>query len=176
MPSLQGMIEPPAPPRIVLRALGPGLVGAAALTLVHESARRVLKHPPRMDVLGMRSLDRGIRFFGGKPAKGRTLHRQTLVGDLVSNSLFYSLVAMGRPKRPYLRGAVLGLLAGLGAVVLPPRLGLGRAPSQARPSTSLLTVAWYTLGGLAAARATRRLVTAPHANLLPQNGFPVVPA
>ncbi|MCY1044634.1 hypothetical protein OV208_25175 [Corallococcus sp. bb12-1] len=152
------MIEPPAPPRIVFRALGPGLVGATALTLVHESARRVLKHPPRMDVLGMRSLKKGIRFFGGEPARDRQLHRQTLAADLVSNGLFFSLVALGRPKRPYLRGAVLGLLAGLGAVALPPWLGLGKAPSQARPSTSLLTVAWYTLGGLAAARATRRLM------------------
>ncbi len=158
VPSLGGMIEPPAPPRIVFRALGPGLVGATALTLVHESARRVLKHPPRMDVLGMRSLEKGVRFLGGEPAKGRQLHRQTLAGDLLSNGLYFSLVALGRPRRPYLRGATLGLLAGLGAVVLPPRLGLGRKPSRARPSTSLLTVAWYTLGGLAAARATRRLV------------------
>ncbi|CAM3199944.1 hypothetical protein G4177_03055 [Corallococcus sp. ZKHCc1 1396] len=152
------MIEPPAPPRLVFRALGPGLVGATALTLVHEGARRVLKHPPRMDVLGMRSLKKGIRFFGGEPPPDRRLHRQTLAADLLSNGLFFSLVALGRPRRPYLRGAVLGLLAGLGAVVLPPKLGLGKAPSRARPSTSLLTVAWYTLGGLAAARATRRLM------------------
>lgn len=158
VPSLEGMIEPPTPPRLVFRALGPGLVGATALTLVHEGARRVLKHPPRLDVLGTRSLEKGIRFFGGVPAKGRRLRRQTLAGDLVSNALFFSLVALGRPKRPYLRGAVLGLLAGVGSVVLPPRLGLGKAPSRARPSTSLLTVAWYTLGGLAAARATRRLL------------------
>jgi hypothetical protein len=152
------MLEPIAPPRIVFRALGPGLVGATALTLVHEGARRVLKHPPRMDVLGKRSLKKGIRFFGGEPAHGRRLHRQTLAADVLSNGLFFSLVALGRPKRPYLRGALLGLAAGLGAVVLPPRLGLGRAPSRARPSTSLLTVAWYTLGGLVAARATRKLL------------------
>jgi hypothetical protein len=151
------MIEPSLPqPRLFLRALGPGLVGAASLTLVHEGARRVLKHPPRMDVLGRRSLKKGIRWFGFTPAQGQRLHRQTLAGDLVSNSLYFALVALGRPKRPYLRGAVLGLLAGVGAVVLPPYLGLGKAPSRARPSTSLLTVAWYTLGGLMAARATRR--------------------
>jgi hypothetical protein len=153
------MMEPLAAsrPRLFFRALGPGFWGATSLTLVHEGARRVLKHPPRMDVLGMRALEKAVRWTGGKPARGWRLHRQALVADLLSNSLFYALVAVGRPKRPYLRGTVLGLLAGLGAVVLPPYLGLGKAPSRARPSTSLLTVAWYTLGGLMAARSTRRL-------------------
>ncbi len=157
-------MEPPVSsrPRLLLRALGPGLVGATSLTLVHEGARRVLAHPPRMDVLGKRALKKGIRWFGGRPAHGSRLHRQSLAGDVLSNTLFYSLVALGRPKRPYLRGAVLGLLAGVGALVLPPYLGLGRGPSRARASTSLLTVAWYLLGGLAAARAThQRLDTTP---------------
>ena len=144
-------------PRRYLRALGPGLVGSLSLTLIHEGARRVLQHPPRMDVLGKRSLKKGFRWLGLRPAHGRRLHRQSLAGDLISNSLFYSLVAMGRPKHPYLRGAILGALAGLGAVVLPPYLGLGRRPSRARTSTALLTVAWYLLGGLSAARATRSL-------------------
>jgi hypothetical protein len=144
-------------PRRYLRALGPGLVGSLSLTLIHEGARRVLKHPPRMDVLGKRSLKKGFRWLGLRPAHGRRLHRQSLAGDLISNSIFYSLVAMGRPKRPYVRGAILGALAGLGAVVLPPYLGLGRRPSRARTSTALLTVAWYLLGGLSAARATRSL-------------------
>ena len=166
-------MEPPVSsrPRLLLRALGPGLVGATSLTLVHEGARRVLKHPPRMDVLGKRALKKGYRWFGERPAHGARLHRQSLAADLVSNSLFYSLVALGRPKRPYLRGAVLGLLAGLGAVVLPPYLGLGKGPSRASASTSLLTVAWYTLGGLAAARATRRLLGARHALETPGPGW-----
>jgi hypothetical protein len=143
--------------RLTLRALGPGLVGAISVTLIHEGARRVLKHPPRMDVLGKRSLKKGVRWLGLRPSHGRRLHRQTLVGDILSNSLYYALVALGRPRRPYLRGAVLGGLAGLGAVLLPPVLGLGRGPSHARRSTSLLTVGWYLIGGLFAARATRAL-------------------
>ncbi|MFP2934329.1 hypothetical protein ACLESO_56265, partial [Pyxidicoccus sp. 3LG] len=104
------MMEPPVSsrPRLLLRALGPGLVGATSLTLIHEGARRVLEHPPRMDVLGKRALKKGVRWFGSRPAHGARLHRQTLAGDLVSNSLFFSLVALGRPKRPYLRGACSG--------------------------------------------------------------------
>ncbi len=143
--------------RLSLRALGPGLVGALSVTLVHEGARRVLEHPPRMDVLGKRSLKKGARWFGLRPSRGKRLHRQALAGDILSNSLYYSLVALGRPRRPYLRGALLGGLAGLGAGLLPPVLGLGRGPSQARRSTALLTMGWYLFGGLCAARATRAL-------------------
>jgi hypothetical protein len=146
--------------RHFLSALGPGIAGALSVTLIHEGARRVLAHPPRMDVLGKRSLKKGARWLGLRPSHGRRLHRQALAGDLVSNSLYYALVALGRPRRPYLRGVLLGGLAGLGAVLLPPVLGLGRRPSQAKPSTALLTVAWYLLGGLAAARATRSLTPA----------------
>ena len=140
--------------RHFLSALGPGLAGALSVTLIHEGARRVLAHPPRMDVLGKRSLKKGFRWFGLRPSHGRRLHRQALVGDVIANSLYYALVALGRPRRPYLRGVLLGGLAGVGAVLLPPYLGLGRRPSRAKTSTALLTVAWYLLGGLSAARAT----------------------
>ncbi|HYO54842.1 hypothetical protein [Archangium sp.] len=142
-------------PRGFFQSLGPGLAGAVSLTLVHQGARAVLRHPPRMDVLGMHSLQKVSRLLGLRPAQGRALHQQSLIGDLVSNTLYYSLVAMGRPRRIYLRGALLGALAGLGAVVLPPYLGLGERPSRAKRSTALLTVAWYTLGGLGAARAAK---------------------
>lgn len=150
------MIETEIQPRGFLQALGPGLVGAVSLTLVHQGARAVLDHPPRMDVLGMRSIKKVSRWFGLRPAHGRTLYRQSMVGDLVSNTLYYALIGLGRPRRPFLRGAFLGALAGLGAVVLPPYLGLGKRPSRAKSSTSALTVLWYTLGGLGAAFAVKR--------------------
>lgn len=149
---------PPPPPRFLFRALGPGLTGSVALTLLHEGARRVLKNPPRMDVYGKRSLRVASRYLGRKPARGKRLHRQALVGDILSNTLYFTLVALGRPQRPYLRGALLGSLAGVGAVLLGPKMGLGKKPSRATPTTSLLTVVWYTIGGLGAAWATRRMM------------------
>ena len=155
------MSELTTPPRSLFRSLGPGFAGAVSLTLVHQGARAVLRHPPRMDVLGMRALKKGARMLGLRPAHGRELYWQSLAGDLVSNTLYYALVAMGRPRHIYLRGLLLGALAGLGAVVLPPYLGLGKGPSRAKRSTSVLTVAWYTLGGLGAAHAARRALLAP---------------
>ena len=76
-----------------------------------------------------------------------------LVGDLVSNSLYYSLVGAGARQDAMRNGALLGLAAGLGAVFLPEPLGLGRQPTEDSPETQLMTVAWYLLGGLAAGAA-----------------------
>jgi TRCF domain/Helicase conserved C-terminal domain len=144
-------------PRVmaVAQALGSGLVGACALTGVHESARRVVPHPPRMDVLGMRSIAKVVRAAGGDPPRGQALHEAALAGDVVANALYYALVGAGDRDGAWRRGLALGLLAGLGAVALPGRLGLGRPPGERAPWTPLMTVAWYTLGGLAAAAAYR---------------------
>jgi hypothetical protein len=108
-----------------------------------------------MDILGERALARGLRALGVRPPRGRRLHRAALAGDLVANSAYYALVASGR--RPWLRGALLGGAAGLGAVLLPPVLGLGRAPRGITRRTQALTVAWYLAGGFAAAAASRAL-------------------
>src|SRR5437868_4058278 len=141
----------------MLKALGSGLVGACALTLIHETARRFLDDAPRMDVLGMRAVAKTMRAVDVEPPVA--LHEAALVGDLVSNSIYYSLVGAGSREDALRNGALLGLAAGLGAVVLPKRLGLGRQPTEDSPQTQLMTVAWYLLGGLAAGAAYRALAS-----------------
>jgi hypothetical protein len=141
----------------MLKALGSGLVGACALTLIHETARRFLDDAPRMDVLGMRALSKAAHAVDFQPPV--PLHEAALAGDLVSNSLYYSLVGAG-PARDGLRnGALLGLAAGLGAVFLPEPLGLGRQPTARAPATQAMTVAWYLVGGLAAGAAYSALAS-----------------
>jgi hypothetical protein len=139
----------------MLKALGSGLVGACALTLIHEAARRFIDDAPRMDVLGMRALSKAARAADLDPPV--PLHEAALVGDLVSNSVYYSLVGAGSRREALRNGALLGLAAGLGAVYLPEPLGLGRQPTEDSPQTQLMTVAWYLLGGLAAGAAYRAL-------------------
>ena len=141
----------------MLKALGSGLVGACALTLIHETARRFIDDAPRMDVLGMRALSKAARAADLDPPV--PLHEAALVGDLVSNSLYYSLVGVGAREDALRNGALLGLAAGLGAVYLPERLGLGRQPTEDSPQTQLMTVAWYLLGGLAAGAAYQALAS-----------------
>ena len=63
------------------RALGSGLAGSATLTAIHETARRTIDRPPRMDAIGKRALARTLRAVGVRPPGGRRLFRQTLLGD-----------------------------------------------------------------------------------------------
>ena len=126
----------------MLKALGSGLVGACALTLIHETARRFIDDAPRMDVLGMRALSKAARAADLDPPV--PLHEAALVGDLVSNSLYYSLVGAGSRREALRNGALLGL---------------GRQPTEDSPQTQLMTVAWYLLGGLAAGAAYRALAS-----------------
>jgi hypothetical protein len=144
----------------MLKAIGSGLVGAVALTLVHETARRFIEDAPRVDVIGMRALAKALRAADAELPPDIGLHEAALIGDLVSNSAYYSLVAAGGRDVALRNGALLGLAAGLGAVFLPQPLGLGRQPTENTPSTELMTVAWYLIGGLAAGATYRALSAA----------------
>lgn len=83
-----------------------------------------------------------------------------LVGDLVSNSLFYGLIGLGKPRTAMMRGAALGLAMGAGAVLLPAPLGADPKTTARTHKTVAQTILWYTLGGLLAAlwysRTSRR--------------------
>jgi hypothetical protein len=140
----------PAAFRLRQRLLA-GLVGALTVTVLNESVRRMMPHAPRIDVIGERGLTKVLRAVGITPPQGRTLYWSTLAADLISNSLFYSLVGVGRPEGAGNRGLLLGLGAGVGAAGLPPRIGLGHPPGERWPLTPLLTACWYLAGGLATA-------------------------
>ena len=140
----------------VLTALGSGLAGAVTLNVIHETVRRVRPDDaPRMDTYGRRSIARGMEWVGVTPPSRDKLQGLALAGDLVSNSLYYALVGVGSPdpRQALIRGAALGAAAGIGAVVLPPLMGLGSAPSRRTPQTKAMAFAWYLAGGLAAAGA-----------------------
>jgi hypothetical protein len=141
--------------RSLMRRLAAGLVGAVVLNLAHEVGRRVWRDAPRVDKVGERALTSMIRATGGRAPRGRTLRRWTLAGDIVANAVYYATSIPGGSNRPFRRALVSGVLAGVGAVRLPPRLGLGRVPRTRRRSGRLMAIAWYTLGGLAAAACYR---------------------
>ncbi len=140
-----------------LRALGSGLVGACALTLLHESVRRFVPNAPRADILGMRALAKGFRAADEQPPADEPLHQLALAGDIISNALYYSVVGISKPDNALLTGTVLGIAAGAGAVLLPGPMGLGQAPTTRTPATVAMTVGWYLTGGLVAAAAYRLL-------------------
>ena len=138
-------------------ALVAGMAGAVALTAVHQVARRVTADAPRMDVLGERAIARIVQARTGRIPVGRKLNRLALVGDLVANAAFYSMVACGKEPRMWRRAVAMGLAAGAGALMLPRRIGLGDPPNSSHLGNQIMTVAWYLIGGLAAAAAGQGL-------------------
>ncbi|GAB3643150.1 hypothetical protein [Spirosoma arcticum] len=126
-----------------------GLAGAVALNILHEIVRQFVPEAPRADILGMRSIKKGFRKAGEQPPTGDTLYGLAILGDVTSNALYYSLVGVS-PKQPLLAGAVLGALAGVGAVTLPGPMGLGETPTTRTPATVAMTIGWYLFGGLVA--------------------------
>ena len=141
----------------LLSAICGGIAGACALTLIHQVLKSVDGDAPRMDLLGMEAISLGLKKADQDIPSRETLYGVTMAGDLVSNSLYYSLVGAGRKKRAIYRGAALGLAAGIGGVLLPKPLGLHPEFSSRTPKTAILTVALYLTGGFVAGAVSRLL-------------------
>ncbi len=128
--------------------LAGGLAGAATVTLLHESIRRVVPQAPRMDRLGMQAISKGLKKAGIKVPEEKALFTVAMAGDLVSNALYYSAAGIGSEKNIWLRGSLLGLAAGVGAVLLPEPLGLNKRHSNKTVATQVMTIGLYVTGAL----------------------------
>lgn len=136
-----------------MASVGSGLIGALVLTAIHEAARRVAPHPPRMDVLGRRAVKKTLA-AAGQPAPDRAgLQRWALAGDILANTIYYAGVARGRGGFRWGRALLMGTAAGVSAMYLPPYIGLGNAPNRGYASTHVMTTLWYVAGALATAAA-----------------------
>lgn len=134
-----------------------GLAGSITLTTLHELMRKREPRAPRMDLLGMQALSKLLNSVGWKVPGRQALFGWTLFGDLGTNAFYYSLIARGSQRHIWLKGAMLGLAAGVGAVLLPGRLGLDEKPSSRSTFTMLATMAIYLAGGLVAAGVARNI-------------------
>lgn len=131
-----------------------GLAGAGALTLLNQTAKHVDKDAPRLDLLGMNAVAKLMKGASIKPpAAVEKIMPISMAGDLISNSLYFAMAQAPTREKTYLRGAVLGLAAGIGAVALAKPLGIDPQISTQPVKTKALTVAWYVVGGLVAAAA-----------------------
>ena len=134
-----------------------GLAGACALTLLNQSAKKLDKDAPRMDLLGMNAAARLMKGNDIITQTAGKLFPMALAGDLVANSLYFGMADTGDKNKTLLRGTLLGLGAGIGAVALPKTLGLNDEATTRTLKTKVLTVAWYVIGGLVAAAAINLL-------------------
>ncbi|WP_205573238.1 hypothetical protein [Flavisolibacter nicotianae] len=135
----------------VSAAVAGGLAGTLTVASLHEAMRRMTPDAPRMDLLDMDLIRKGLKTVHKKVPEKDELQRWAVGGELVADTAYYSLAGMGGKKGAWLRGAVLGLVAGITAVVLPKPLGLPADPSNKTVGTQLMTVGLYLAGGLVAA-------------------------
>jgi hypothetical protein len=142
--------------KIINNIIG-GLAGAVALNILHESVKRIDHAAPRVDLVGEEALDKILEKTDNKPLEGNILYTATLAGDLLSNAFYYSLIGVGNKKHIFLRGAIYGTAAGIGALELTRPMGLSDAPVTRTDETKILTVGYYLLGGFIAAWAIKNL-------------------
>ncbi len=140
----------------VLYALGAGLAGAVALTLTHQALRKLSDDAPRMDLMGEEGLLKAANKMDIDIPKGKS-YGITMAGDIVANTLYYALAAIGSPKNAILRSSMLGMAAGVGGILLPKRIGLTNAYSNRKLATRLMTMAIYSLGALVTGKLVKVL-------------------
>lgn len=140
-----------------MRNLFGGLIGAVTLNVLHELYRRIDPLAPRIDLVGEEALTKTVEATGHSAPKGKKLYLATLVGDIVSNSIYYAVIGQSRYQNLLLRGAALGLAAGVGALKLSEPIGLDDTPISKSTRTKVLTVAWYLAGGLVTALVLKKM-------------------
>lgn len=138
----------------VSAGLAGGLAGTLTVASMHEALRRVTPDAPRMDILDMDLIRKGLTSIHKEVPGEEELQRWAVGGELFCDTAYYSLTGIGGKKGAWLRGALLGLIAGVTAVVLPKPLGLPTEPSNKTLGTQLMTVGLYVMGGLVAAAVT----------------------
>lgn len=126
-----------------------GLSGAIVLTGLHQLLRRYLSDAPRMDKLGEQAIEKGADALGLDAPAGDDLYNTTMAADIAGNAVYYSLVRT-IPGHGVLAGAALGTAAGIGAIVLPEKMGLNPKYSNKTARTQLLTLGLYITAGLVA--------------------------
>ena len=138
-------------------ALAGGLAGTLTVASIHESLRRVTQDAPRMDILDMELIRKCQKSLNKEELGEYQLQQWAIGGELFCDTAYYSLAGMGGGKDVWLRGALLGLVAGVSAVVLPKPLGLPQEPSNKTTGTQLMimTIGLYLTGGLVAAAITQ---------------------
>lgn len=132
------------------KSLLSGLIGAVVVTTLNEGIRRVTRNAPQLQELGMDAATQTLKSVSAPVPGKKKLFWATMIADLISNALYYSVINLAGKKSStkWALGTGLGLAAGLGAVLLPEPLHLDASTTNKTTKTKALTVGWYLAGAL----------------------------
>lgn len=131
-----------------------GLGGAIVLTILNESLKHLHGDMPRIELVGEEAVQKTASYFGIDIENQDALFGASLVGDLVSNTAYFSLIE-GEGNQLWTKAASAGVFAGLGAINIPSKIGLNDEPVTKTNNTKLLTIGYYLAGALATAAIVR---------------------
>ena len=140
-----------------LKNLLAGFAGAIALNVLHEGLRRKDKTAPGVGLLGEEAVQKSLQHIGLQINNEQALYGTTLAGDLLSNTLYYSVIAVGDKKYIWPKAIFLGLSAGIGAIKLPEPMGLNPEPVAETSKKQILTVGYYLFGAIVTVLAVKSL-------------------
>lgn len=132
------------------KSLLSGLVGAAVVTTLNEGVRRITRNAPQLQELGMDAATQTLRKMNAPVPDKKPLFWTTLVADLITNALYYSVINLAGSKKStkWAMGTGMGLAAGIGAVLLPKPLSLDASTTNKTTKTKAMTIGWYLAGAL----------------------------
>lgn len=118
-----------------------GFGGAIALNILHETIRKNFDNVPHINELGEEALLKVTENTSINITGEKNLYAATLVGDIVSNGLYYATTATNH-------NIASGLLAGIGAIALPKKMGLNDEPVAENNKKKAMTIGYYVFGAL----------------------------
>ena len=128
-----------------------GFIGSLALNAIHEIIRKNDDSAPRINEVGEEVLNKYLSAMDVEPIEDKDKsYLATLAADVFSNGLYYASTVSGT-------GTLSGLLAGLGAVYLPKKLGLNDEPVAGTDKKKAMTVGYYIAGALVTALVYKML-------------------
>lgn len=119
-----------------------GLGGAIALNIVHEIIRNNFDNVPEVNKVGEEALGKALEKIDINLTDKDKLYAATLAGDVISNGIYYAATATTGFNM------VSGAAAGLGAVLLPEKMGLDDAPVAETNQKKIMTIGYYFFGAI----------------------------
>lgn len=129
-----------------------GLGGAIALNVLHQFVKNNYQNVPDFNEVEEEAIDKSLEKINLQVKDHNKLYNATVAGDIVTNALYYTFT-------PFKMNSIIGALGGLGAMVLPKKLGLDNTPIAGTDKKKMITMGYYIFGALVAGGIYRALTS-----------------